>query len=200
MPAFTVLVDGDLIATVSTDDYNVVSISASGQAINEEFVSLDVSGGKYPENGDSTHHLFVCDYRLSPRQVVTVQMKETGTSEPKGRTIEEVYSEEESSRSNVDFKTKTEIFEELKKMKRLREKYTLRVELSNQTTFLGDTKPSMHGFSFSVLWNWTKPESARVSLCSHTIDNLENKSPLTYYLEERIQVADSVLFEAVSSD
>ena len=71
MPALKVSVDGVSVATVCLDDYDVVSISAHGSRIDEDLARLDFSGGSHPENGESTHLIWINELPLKVGQVVS---------------------------------------------------------------------------------------------------------------------------------
>jgi hypothetical protein len=55
MPALRVSIDGVMLATVSTDGYDVMSVRAGGTRIDDGLATLDLSGGSYPETGESTY-------------------------------------------------------------------------------------------------------------------------------------------------
>ncbi len=195
MPALSVSVDGILLATVSTDEYNIVTVRASGDVVNTDFVGLEVAASCNPENGDSIYHIYVSEYQLLPGQIVTVQMLESALTSHKGKTIDECYPDEEPIDKNFDFTLTADIYDELRQKPRLREKYSLRVESTNGSRFIGDTEPGIHGFSFSVLWDSWSPESSRVSLHSHTLKGLEAREPMINYFKDQIKPGDSILFE-----
>lgn len=198
MPALSVSVDGILLATVSTGEYNIVTVRASGDVVNKNFVGLEVVASYNPEIGDSIYHIYVSEYQLLPGQIVTIQMLESALTSHKGKTIDECYPDESPVEKNFDFTLTTDIYDELRKKPRLREKFTLRVESTNGSIFLGDTDPGIHGFSFYVLWDSWSPESSRVSLHSHTLKGLETREPMTNYFKGQIQPGDSILFEPIT--
>ena len=53
MPALSLSIDGNVIATVRTEGLDSLDVRASGTRIDEDLASVDVAGGSYPENGNS---------------------------------------------------------------------------------------------------------------------------------------------------
>ena len=195
MPALSVSIDGKMIATVCTDGYNVLSVSASGTRIDDELAHLDVAGGTYPEDGDSTYLMWASALPLQLGQVVTVAFLESALSSHAGKTIEELFPEELSSETKV--KPIATVIDEIRAKTKLRDNFSFRLKSSLGTMFVGETTPDEHGFGFTVLWNSFHPERARVSLHSYTLESLEARGPMTNHVEERISHGASVCFELV---
>jgi hypothetical protein len=196
MPALSVALDGVIIATVCTDGYDVLSAGAHGTRIDDDPATLDLSGGSYPENGESTYLTWISEVPLNIGQVVTVSFIENATSSHAGKTIEELFPDE--PKTQPAFKPPEEMFAELRARPKLREQFTFRLVSSTGTNFIGEAAPGAHGFGFNVLWNSFHPERARVSLHSYTLDSLEAHGPMNNHVEEQIQFGGSVQFEIVA--
>ena len=197
MPAFSVSIDGAMLATVCTDGYDVLNIRASGTRIDDHLADLDISGCSYPKNGNHTHLIWVNELQLQFGQVITVSFLEHALSSHTGKTIDELFQNEEPT-TETDFKPTAEIFTELRAKPMLRDKFSFRLESSSENTFAGETAPDAHGFGFSILWNSYHPERARVSLHSYTLDGLESRSPMSNHFEERLNFGSSVRFELIA--
>lgn len=197
MPALSVSIDGNLLATVCADGLDSLSVGVRGTLVDEEIADIDVHGGSYPENGDSTFLIWVGETYLQCGQVVTVSLLETASSTLQGKTIEEMFPDEQAS-IHTTFKPLPEMVEELRGRPKFREKFAFRLESSLGTKFVGETKPGEFGFAFSVHWNSFHPERASVSLHSYSLEDLEARGPLNYYASERICYGDSVRFELVA--
>lgn len=197
MPALSVSVDGQHVATVSTDGLDSLSVGARGTLVDEEIADLDVSGGSYPKSGDSTYLTWVSEVPLRAGQVVIVSLLESASSTLEGKTIEEMFPDEPPA-TQTDFKPTAEMYRELRARPKFREKYAFRFESSLGTNFAGQTKSGEHGFGFSVHWNSFHPERARVSLHSYSLESLETRGPMNKHVEERIYCGDSVRFELVA--
>ena len=197
MPALSVSIDGVTVATTCTDGYEVVSVRAGGTRIDEDFATLALSGGSYPENGESIYLLWINDLCLRAGQVVTVSFLENASTSHPGKTIEELFPDVPPI-TQTDFKPTTEMYKELRSKPKLREKYSFRLVTSSGASFIGETTPEEYGFGFTVLWNSHQPERARIALHSYTLGNLEARDPLNYHFEERIYYDSSVQFELVA--
>lgn len=197
MPALTVSIDGVTLATVSTDGYDVMSVRAGGTRVDENLATLDLSGGSYPESGDSTYLTWISDVPLQAGQVVTVAFLDAALTSRAGKTIEELFPDEPPS-AQTDFKPTADMFAELRAMPTLRDKFSFRLVSSSGTNFAGETTPDEHGFGFTVLWNSHHPERARASLHSYTLNNLESHGPMNDHVDEKLHYGDWVQFELVA--
>ncbi len=197
MPAFSVAIDGSAIATVSMDEYNVINVRVEGTQLDEDIAHLELSGGCFPEQGESTHLTWINELPLRAGQVVTISFLEYAETSHAGKTIEELFPDEGPSKE-ATFKPYSEIISELRAKPKLHSTYSFRLELSTGTVFEGETKLDDFGFALSVLWDWLSPERAKVSLHSYTLDSLETRGPVRDYLYERINFGDSVRFKLVA--
>lgn len=197
MPALSLSVDGMTIATVYTGGYDVVTVHAGGTRVDDDLATLDLSGGSYPEDGESTYLIWVANLPLQPGQAIEVSFLETASTSHHGKTIEELYPDETPTEP-TDFKPTTEMFAELRNRPKLHDKFSFRLVSSVGTVFVGETTPDDHGFGFTVVWNSFHPECARVSLHSYTLDGLESHGPMNKHVEEHMHYGDSVRFELVA--
>jgi len=191
MPALDITLDGTRIATVSTDGFNVMSVNLGGTLVDEEFASLDVAGGSYPEGAPSTYLSWVCQQVLQPGQRIQVTFLESAASSHAGKTIDELFPDEPPS-SQTDFTPTGEMMRELRARPRRREKFSFHLTSSNGKALNAETQPEEHGFGFSVLWNSYQPERARVSLHSYTLESLENRGPMNTHVREQLGYGDAV--------
>ena len=197
MPALSVSIDGVTLVAVSTDGFDVLSVSARGTRIDDGLATLDLSGGCYPEVGESTYLTWINDLQLQAGQVVTVTFFEAASSSHAGKTIEELFPDEPFP-TQTDFKLTAEMLTELRGKPLLREKFSFRLASSSGTDVAGESAPDDHGFGFTVLWNSSNPERARASLHSYTLENLETRGPMNYHAEEKIYYGDWVQFELLA--
>jgi hypothetical protein len=197
MLALTVSINGKTIATVSTDGYDLLSVRAGGTRIDEDLADLEVAGGSYPEGRESTYLTWVSALPLQPGQVVTVRLLESAPTSHRGKTIAELFPDEQPSGA-TDFKPTSELFADIRGRPALRDKFSFRLETSRGTSFVGETVPDEHGFGFTVNWESFHPERARVSLHSYSLENLEHKGPMNNHVDERLHAGDWVRFELVA--
>lgn len=194
MPAFSVAIDGNSIATVCLDEYNVVNVRVSGTQVDEELAHLELEGGCFPEEGESTHLTWVNELPLRAGQVVTISFLEHAQTSHAGKTIAELFPDEGPPK-DASFKPYSEIISELRAKPKLHSTYSFRLESSSGTSFEGATKPEDFGFALSVLWDWLNPKRAKVSLHTYTLDSLEARGPVRDCLYESINFGDSIRFE-----
>lgn len=197
MPALSVSVDGTHIATVCTDGYNMLSVRISGTRIDENLAELEVTGGTFPEDGESNYLTWVDALPVQHGHSVAISFLESAKSSHSGKTIEELFPDEKPPQKG-DFKPKSEIFNELRSMPTLREGFSFRLESSAGTKFVGKTTAKEHGFGFTVFWDAWHPECARVSLHSYTLDSLETRGPMSDHFKERIRYGEEIRFELVA--
>ncbi|WP_175957854.1 hypothetical protein [Burkholderia sp. BCC0405] len=92
----------------------------------------------------------------------------------------------------TEFTPTAEMFQKLRAIPEVREKFTLDLKSSSGESFVGETFAGDHGFALSILWDFTHPERARVTLHSHSLDKLEAKGPLTYLFTESMKYGDFI--------
>lgn len=193
MPALRVSIDSTPIATVCTDGYDILQVRVHGTRIDEDLATLEVTGGNYPEQGESTYLTWINELPLTAGQIVTVAFLEDSPTSHPGKTIDELFRDEPPI-AQADFQPFAKICEKLRAQPKLREKFSFRLASSSGNAFAGETTPDEHGFGFTVLWNWLHPERARVSLHSYTIESLEARTQGTYHFEDKIHYGESVQF------
>ena len=194
MPALRLHLDDKHLATVSTTGLDVLSIRVSGARTDEEFVSVDFSGGSYPDGGPATHLIWVDPLPIKPGQIITAEFIAEAQNSHRGLTLEELYPEE-SAFTDTDFTFKPAMLEALRKQPFTRAGYDLRIETSSGASHAGKTPSQDHGFACSLVWNSFHPERIGVSLHSYSIDDLESKGPLRHMLDERLTVGASMRLE-----
>jgi hypothetical protein len=191
MPALSVFIDEELVVTVNCDKFDVMSVRVSGTRAEEEFASLVVSGGAYPEAGESTSLTWVNEVPLEPGQTVRVQFLENAASTAPGKTIEELFPGEEPS-EEFDFTPTEQMFEELRAKPKQRNGWSFEYQSPEGQRAVANTTPEEHGFGFTVLWNSHRPSRASVSLHSYTIDSLQRREPGNDHAREYLQFSQSV--------
>lgn len=198
MPALSVSVDGQTLATVSSEDgYDMLNICIHGSRIDEAFAMLDFSGGTYPEEGDSTYLTWVHRLPLRPGQTITVTMQDQGVTSAAGKTIDELFPEEiGKSFDPADHPPLAEIVAELKQRPNLRGQYTLQLAAPDAPLLIGQTLPDEASLTFSVLWHALHRDgAARVSLHSGTLDRPLDRSPFNYHARRNLLAGESVTLQ-----
>ncbi len=194
MPALSISIDDVTLATVSTEGYDVMSVHAGGTRVDENLAALDLSGGTYPESGESTYLTWVNQIPLMPGQVITVTFLDAASTSYAGKTFEELFPDEPSS-TQTELKPRGDMFAEVRAMPKLRDRFSFRLVSSSGTNFTGETTQDEHGFGFHVLWNSRSPDRARAALHSYTLDQLEARGPMNYHFEDELHYGDWLRFE-----
>lgn len=88
MPAISILVDGEPIATANTEGLSVLSAHVQGSRSDEEIASVDLHG---TTSADSTFLIWIGGLTLHAGQQVEARFLEVGETAPPGKTIEELF-------------------------------------------------------------------------------------------------------------
>jgi hypothetical protein len=162
VPSIRVAVDGVPVACVATDGLHVLSLHVGGTMVTDEFASVELHGGSYPEKGESTHLTWVSDLELRPGQQVQVEFVTKGFTSHAGKTIEELFPGESHPEESLQ-KNLTSLVEELRSKPRLRSHYSFEVQSSLGSNVTCELPGGAHGFGFSLVWNWVHPERVSAS-------------------------------------
>jgi hypothetical protein len=173
MPGFGISLNGKTVVTVSTEGMNVFSVRVGGDVISLELASLDVSGGYYGDDSENTHFIWLSEQEISAGDEVEVVFLQEASTSQAGKTIEELHPDEQVQCGPpipIDM-----IFRHLAGRPKLREHFAFSLVPPSGEVITAQTEQDDHSFGFSVLWNWTRPEEARVSLSSTSLENIEKR-------------------------
>ena len=198
MPTISVSLNGQLLASVATDGYDVLSVHVHGIRTDSEFATVDMNGGSYPEGQESTYLTWISSTLLSPGDSVDVKFADSGQTSHPGKTIDELFPNEPADSQRTDFKATSEMFAELRAKPQLRGGYGFSLTLPSGTHYEGRTNEAEHGFGFSVVWNSHRPQRASVSLHSYTIDSMEHEQPMRDHASEYIAPTTTVRFQVAA--
>jgi hypothetical protein len=193
MPALTVTLNGQFLVSVGTEGFDIVDVGISGDVLGPQHATLRVSGGSYPAGRPSTYLIWDDERHLSPGDRVSVEFSATGSTSRPGRTIEELYRDEEPMTSPAP-ETPEKMVEELKR--RPKHFSSLAFELLNAEgrSVRAETLPSEHGYGFTVLWDSWRPETARAAVHTYTLDSLITKEDGRYHSNARLSYGQGVTF------
>jgi len=193
MPALRTLLDGVHVATVSTADFELVSVAVSGSRTDTAPAYLDISASHHPLNEAATFLLWADHVAIYPGQILTVEFLADAETSAPGHTLEELYQPSGEAVTG-DFTITPELLDRLARAPRQRDTCALQLDSTQGTHLALNTDDATHGFRFSVLWNiWRQnPAQATMSLCSHTLDNLRRRARGAYHAQEQLHHADTV--------
>ncbi|MDI3301094.1 MAG: hypothetical protein QJR04_07060 [Burkholderia multivorans] len=183
MPALEIMVDSDTVAMVSTNNLSMLAATVSGMLIHEAIASLNVAGGNYSQSGSSTYLTRIADTPLQAGQRIRVLFHQDGQSSHAGKTIDEPYPDEPPV-AQTDFTPTAEMFQKLRAMPKVREKFVIDLNASSGASFRGETTVDEDSFALSILWDYMHPERTRVSLHFQSLDNLEARGPFNYLFKD----------------
>ncbi|MCA8251592.1 hypothetical protein LGN12_31105 [Burkholderia multivorans] len=165
--------------SVSTDNLSMLAATVSGMLIHEAIASLNVAGGNYSQSGPSTYLTWIADTPLRAGQQIRVLFHQDGQSSHAGKTIDELYPDEPPV-TQTDFTPTAEMFQKLRAMPKVREKFLIDLNASSGASFHGETTAGEDSFALSILWDSMHPERAKASLYSNSLNNLQARGPLNY--------------------
>ncbi|MDB5802868.1 MAG: hypothetical protein JWN73_190 [Betaproteobacteria bacterium] len=194
MPALSVAVDGELLATVNTDDSELLHIHVSKTVTNDETATLRVVGGFFPEGGQHSLLHWIHNRPVQPGQIIEISFPATGTTSHRGKTVKELYPEGLPA-PRSDFQLTPEFFADIRsRCPTLSEKHSFRFVAVNGAVFEHETTLDDIGFLFALRWSAVYPEHAPVELHSYTIDHLESSAPVNCHFEQGICIGQTVRF------
>lgn len=190
MPGLAVLHNGQHLVTISTEGLNVVDVQVSGDRIGPEFASIRAMGGHYGEQKDNKHLIWVDEHQIAQGDEVDVTFLEEATTSHPGKTIEELYPDDDNQMGPQQ--SIEEIFQELARKPNVREGFTFRMALPSGEVINGCTEPNDHSFHFHVLWDWTRADTAGVSLTSNSLESIEKRQQGAIHSRFRLRFGQSV--------
>ena len=197
MPLLCISVDAIQVAAVSTEGLDVLTVNLHGTKIDEEFSSLELSGGRYPAEGESTHLIWLNGLVVHPGQRVRVVLVASGSSSHGGKTIDELFPEggendEESEEPQDSSLSRDMILDGVAARPPVRTAYHFDVESSSGARRAASISAQEHGFGISFLWNSVHAERVSASLHTYSLEQLRTRSNFTYHWREYLCVDDWV--------
>jgi hypothetical protein len=185
MAGFLVTVNGTPLASISNEGLNIIAVQVHGDVIGEELAVIEVFGGMYGHGTADKHLIWISDHEISADDEVEIAFSESVSTSHSGKTIEELHPEAGSK--NGSGQSMDDLFEELSSRPRVREKFTFELVQPDGDMIRTSTDPSDYSFHFSAMWKWTKPDEARVSLSSNTLEKIARREDGSNHAAFRLQ-------------
>lgn len=185
MAGLLVTVNGTTLASVSNAGLNIIAVQVHGDVIGEEIATIEVFGGLYGHGDADKHLIWVSDHEISRDDEVEIAFGEKVSTSHPGKTIEELHPE--SGRQDGPGQSMDDLFEELSSRPRVREKFTFELVQPDGEMIRTSTDPTDYSFHFSAMWKWTKPDEARVSLSSNTLEKIGKREDGSNHAAFRLQ-------------
>jgi hypothetical protein len=85
MPSFSIVLQGKLLARVSTDGLELFSIHVSGTRVDDELACVEAHGGVYSEEGKQSHLIWISSAPIRRGDQVEVVFSEDGKAATRER-------------------------------------------------------------------------------------------------------------------
>lgn len=197
MPALSVTLNGEFLACVATDGMDVIDVCVSGALLGPEHATLRINGGSYADGQESQFLIWEDERTLVPGDAISVTFLADGANSRPGKTIEELYPDEKPTHQEP-FAPSEQVVRELKQKPKVFESLAFEFIGSDGDSVRGKTAPEEHGFAFTVLWNSHRPQGARVSAHTYTLDSLIEKSGGKYHAEAKLEFGQRVTFKVLA--
>jgi len=173
MAGLIVAINGKPMASVSDAGLNIVTVQVHGDVLGDELAALDVHGGLYGQGDADKHLIWISDHEISARDEVEIEFGEEVSTSYRGKTIEELHPEpsnQEGSEQSMD-----DLVEDLSTRPKLRDGFNFELLPPDGDLIRASTDPDVFSYHLSAMWNWTKPDRARVSLTSNSLEKIANR-------------------------
>lgn len=195
MSSISIEVNGRGIATISLAGLDVVDVSVHGALDREQKAVLSAMGGNYSKGGCG-HLIWIAERGLLPDEVLNVRLSERCDIATQGKTMAELYPNEEPS-TKSDFSIDSEMAEELRARPRLHEGFIVEVETSLAQQAKATSDDLNTDFTFSFLWDRFRPDQVRVRLATHCLDDVLARTGGTEHLKNTLSIGESVKFSVL---
>ena len=192
MPCLSIQLDGAQVTTIDLDEMHVVDVSVRGSLDQVPRATLGAMGGNYGEGG-SGHVIWVSDLSVQPGQSVSVEFTEDCAMGDRGRTIQELFPDDEPC-TETDFALTEAMIAEIRARPNLHESFAVQIETSTGQHAIAVSNERSTSFTFRVLWDWTRPSQVRVHLSTHFLDDIIERNGGTNHMEEFLSFENGALF------
>jgi hypothetical protein len=199
MPALAVVLNGGALVTVGTDGLDAVEVRVGGDRRGPEVGHVEVSGGAYPEGRESTYLIWQPERALSARDTLSVTLLEHGHSSRAGQTIDQLYpgdASHDTTRPASLGRTVQALMREPLRFAAL----GFRLVGPDGRVTEGRTTADEFGFGFHVSWIAQRPDRARVSLRTYTLQSLLDHQRGRYHAEAWVHYGQGVTFTVIPEE
>lgn len=192
MAGFKVAVNGMQLAAVASDGFNIITVQVHGDIKGEELATVDVFGGLYEGKETDSHLIWVSDHEVAAGDVVEITFCENLETSHQGKTIEELHPETE--RQKGPQQSMEELISDIAKMPKQREGVIFELVSPSGEVAQSSLDPEEYSFNFCAMWRWVKPDEARVSLTSNTLEGIERRESGRKHVGYTIQFGQGAKF------
>ncbi len=182
--------------TSSPSPQTALDVRVSATKVEPDLATVEVHGGRYREPGKSRFMIWLERRALQPGQRVSVEFSKEGQSSWPGKTVEELYPDEQAETEGADspFSSRAEMLDQLTLLSHGHSQLSCKVALPTKSVE-AKTESTEHGYAFGVSWHSHRPERARVSLHTYSIESMRLNQTGTYHVQESLGFGESASIE-----
>ena len=197
MAALSVSLNGEVLVCVSTDGFDVMDVGVSGDVLGPAPATLRVSGASYPDGHESQYLIWENERTLAPGDEVNVAFLASGSTSRPGKTIEQLFPDEKPTPTQP-FMPVEQMVRELRQRPKTYSSLAFEFVGPDGAAVQARTASEEHGFAFTVLWNSHRPDKARASAHTYSLESLITKENGRYHGEARLTHGQSVTFKVLA--
>ena len=195
MPSISIDVNGTRVATIGLSGTQLVDVSVHGALDRMPKAALSATGGNFEEGGCG-YLIWIDEVALLPGEVVRVSLNEFCDVADQGKTIEELYPDEEPS-GRSDFTISDDMAAEIRSRPRLHEAFLVQAGTSPGQQAEAASDELNTDFRFGFIWDSSRPTQARVRLATYCLDDVLARTGGTAHLQTTLSFGDSASFSLV---
>lgn len=192
MPCLSIELDGTRVTMISLADMDVVDVSVHGALDRNPKAGLHAMGVN-PSAGSSGSLIWLPEQALLAGQVVRVTLLEACEEPDRGRTMEEIFPDDEPC-MQTDFTISEAMAAEIRARPQLHQAFAVQASTSQGQQAVAVSDPRNTSFTFGVVWDFTRPDQARVRLTSHCLDDVLARRAGPSHLQALLSLGDSASF------
>lgn len=192
MPCLSVALDGTRVAIISLAGMDVVDVSVHGALDGKPKATLHAMGVNTSAGGSGSL-IWLPEQALLAGQVVRVTLLEACEQPDRGRTMEELFPDDEPC-TQTDFTIDEAMAAQLRARPQLHQAFAVQASTSQGQQAAAVSDPRNTSFTFGVVWDFTGPDQARVRLTTHCLDDVLARRAGSSHLEAMLALGDSASF------
>jgi len=196
MPCLSIELDGTRVTMISLADMDVVDVSVHGALDRNPKAGLHAMGVN-PSAGGSGSLIWLPEQALLAGQVVRVTLLEACEEPDRGRTMEEIFPDDEPC-MQTDFTISEAMAAEIRARPQLHQAFAVQASTSQGQQAVAVSDPRNTSFTFGVVWDFTRPDQARVRLTSHCLDDVLARRAGPSHLQALLSLGDSASFVLIA--
>ena len=196
MPCLAVELDGARVTMISLAGMDVVDVSVHGALDRNPKAGLHAMGVN-PSAGGRSSLIWLPEQALLAGQVVRVTLVDTCEHADPGKTMEELFPDDEPC-TQTDFTINAAMAAEIRSRPRLHQSFSVQASTSQGQQAMATSDEQSTSFTFGVVWDFAGPNQARVRLTTHCLDDVLARRAGPSHLEAMLALGDSASFMLVA--